>query len=165
MTIEANTLRTWLFCRDIDRTYGGVVKGRNDFFALNGLTADTHFIASTGIGGYTDSPDAVVGVDFLSRMDGSGEDVKYLQALDHLNPTAQYGVAFERGTSFSFGSHRVALISGTASMIIVYLRDAADKDVVESVVNRMIPGATAVFTHAKVCRPAWLVEAECVAVK
>ena len=50
-------------------------------------------------------------------------------------------------------------------MIIVYLRDAADKDVVESVVNRMIPGATAVFTHAKVCRPAWLVEAECVAVK
>ena len=204
MTIEANTLRTWLFCRDIDRTYGGVVKGRNDFFALNGLTADTHFIASTGIGGYTDSPDAVVGVDFLSRMDGSGEDVKYLQALDHLNPTAQYGVAFERGTSFSFGSHRVALISGTASidkfgkcintnnpekqterlienigalladdamttadigMIIVYLRDVADKDVVESVVNRMIPGATAVFTHAKVCRPAWLVEAECVAVK
>lgn len=204
MTIKDNTLRTWLYCRDIDRTYGGVVKGRNDFFAQNGLTADTHFIASTGIGGYTSECSAVVGVDFFSRIGSGNGDVKYLQALDHLNPTAQYGVAFERGTSFAAGGNRVALISGTASidrlgncinldnparqterlienigalladdglsesdikMLIVYLRDAADRDEVEGVVNSRLPGVAAVFTHAKVCRPAWLVEAECVAVK
>ncbi len=204
MTIKDNTLRTWLYCRDIDRTYGGIVKGRNDFFAQNGLTADTHFIASTGIGGYTSECSAVVGVDFFSRIGSGDGDVKYLQALDHLNPTAQYGVAFERGTSFAAGGGRVALISGTASidrlgncinldnparqterlienigalladdglsesdikMLIVYLRDAADRDEVESVVNSRLPGVAAVLTHAKVCRPAWLVEAECIAVK
>ena len=204
MTIKDNTLRTWLYCRDIDRTYGGVVRGRNDFFAQNGLTADTHFIASTGIEGYTSECSSVVGVDFFSRIGGGNGDVKYLQALDHLNPTAQYGVAFERGTSFAAGGSRVALISGTASidrfgncinldnparqterlienigalladdglsegdirMLIVYLRDAADRDEVESVVNSRLPGVAAVFTHAKVCRPAWLVEAECIAVK
>ena len=115
MTISGNTLRTWLFCRDIDHTYAAIVKGRNDFFAANGLTSDTHFIASTGIGGYTPCTDAVVGVDFLSR-EGSDSDVQYLQALDYLNPTAQYGVAFERGTAFTAGSSRVSLISGTASI-------------------------------------------------
>ncbi len=204
MTIKNNTLRTWLYCRDIDRTYAGVVKGRNDFFAQNGLTTDSHFIASTGIEGYTAECGAVVGVDFFSRIAGGDDDVKYLQALDHLNPTAQYGVAFERGTSFAAKGNRVALISGTASidrlgncinlgnpakqterlienigalladdgfsegdirMLIVYMRDAADRDEVESVVNSRLPGVATVFTRAKVCRPAWLVEAECIAVK
>ena len=51
MTIEANTLRTWLFCRDIDRTYGGGGRGRKEVFAVSGLTADTHFGAATGLGG------------------------------------------------------------------------------------------------------------------
>lgn len=205
LTIKDNTLRTWLFCRDIDRTYAGIVKGRNDFFAQNGLTADTHFIASTGIGGYTPSSSAVVGVDFLSRNGSATGDVKYLQALDHLNPTAQYGVAFERGTAFSADTHRVSLISGTASidkqgsciylndpaaqterlldntdalladdgsslsdikMIIFYLRDAADYADVAHVARKKLPHDTAmVFVHAKVCRPAWLVEAECIAIR
>lgn len=203
MTIKDNTLRTWFFCRDIDHTYAGVVKGRNDFFAQNGLTSSTHFIASTGIGGYTESPNAIVGVGFLSR-EGGNADVKYLQAPDYLNPTAQYGVAFERGTAFSAGDCRVSLISGTASidkhgkciylndaakqterlienteallnddgataddikMMIFYLRDAADKYSVMKVAEKLLPDVPMVFTHAKVCRPGWLVEAESIAVK
>ena len=128
MTIRQNTLRTWLFCRDIDHTYAGIVKGRNDFFARNGLTSDTHFIASTGIEGFTESPEAIVGVDFLSR-EGGDVDIKYLHAPEHMNPTAQYGVAFERGTAFTVADRRVNLISGTASIDrngkCIYLNDAA----------------------------------------
>ncbi len=46
-----NCVRTWLFVRDIDMEYAGVVKGRNRAFEESGLTAKTRFIASTGIGG------------------------------------------------------------------------------------------------------------------
>lgn len=203
MSIKDNTLRTWLFCRDIDHTYHGIVKGRNEFFAENGLTKDTHFIASTGIGGYTSHPEAFVGVEFLSR-DGGNKDVEYLHALSHLNPTAQYGVAFERGTAFAYGDRKVLLISGTASidnkgncihqgnvsrqterlientdallkdggatkddikMMIFYLRDASDYQRVKTVAESLLPNVPMVFTHARVCRPGWLVEAESIAIK
>ena len=49
-TLEANCIRTWLFVNDIDLNYGGVVRARNQFFFTQGLTVNTHFIASTGIG-------------------------------------------------------------------------------------------------------------------
>jgi enamine deaminase RidA (YjgF/YER057c/UK114 family) len=46
----------------------------------------------------------------------SDADVKYLQALEYLNPTYEYGVAFERGTSLTLAGERLHLISGTASI-------------------------------------------------
>ena len=46
-TLEANCIRTWLFVNDIDLNYGGVVRARNQFFFTQGLTVNTHFIAST----------------------------------------------------------------------------------------------------------------------
>ena len=204
LNVRDNTLRTWLFCRDIDRTYGGIVKGRNEYFATCGLTPETHFIASTGIGGYTARPETVVGVDFLSRLRSTTDDIRYLHALDHLNPTAQYGVAFERGTGFTAAGHRVQLISGTASidkhgkcihtgdpaaqtrrlvenigallsddgahlgdvrLAIVYLRDAADYHIIRSQMEKLLPGAACVYVRASVCRPAWLVETECIAIE
>lgn len=51
LTLEGNCVRTWLFCDDIDHQYAGLVKARREFFAACGLTAQTHFIASTGIAG------------------------------------------------------------------------------------------------------------------
>ena len=51
LTLEGNCIRTWLFCDDIDHQYAGLVKARREFFAACGLTAQTHFIASTGIAG------------------------------------------------------------------------------------------------------------------
>lgn len=108
--------RTWLFVRDVDMHYAGVVKGRNDLFEREGLTAETHFIASTGIGGYTDNRDSIVAIDFLS-VDGLSQDsVSYLQALDYLNPTHEYGVAFERATRLRLADEDVAFVSGTASI-------------------------------------------------
>lgn len=50
-TLKDNCIRTWLFVNDVDLNYGGVVRARNQFFFTQGLTVNTHFIASTGIGG------------------------------------------------------------------------------------------------------------------
>ena len=116
MTLETNCQRTWIYVRDIDRHYAGVVTGRNKVFAAEGLSSQTHYISSTGIGGYSDNSEAAVAIDFLS-IDGIGRgNVQYLHALDYLNPTHEYGVAFERGTKLQFDNEALILISGTASI-------------------------------------------------
>lgn len=46
----------------------------------------------------------------------SSEQIQYLYAPDHLNPTYEYGVSFERGTCVKYGDRRQVFISGTASI-------------------------------------------------
>ena len=46
-----NCLRTWIFVQNVDCNYAGVVKARNEMFVTQNLTENTHYIASTGIGG------------------------------------------------------------------------------------------------------------------
>lgn len=116
MSLADNCLRTWFFVRDVDVNYRGVVEGRNRLFDRHGLTADTHFIASTGIGGAPARPDVAVLFDAYAVGGIKPEQVKYLHAPDHLNPTHEYGVAFERGTAVDFGDRRHVFISGTASI-------------------------------------------------
>ena len=53
MSISNNCKRTWLYVNDIDNHYADVVNGRNDVFDREKLTEQTHYIASTGIFGYT----------------------------------------------------------------------------------------------------------------
>ena len=54
---------------------------------------------------------------------------------------------------------------GDVGQMIVYLRDAADYDVVKAMYDARFPHVPKVFVHAAVCRPGWLVEMECMAVK
>lgn len=203
LTLKDNCVRTWLFVRDIDVNYAGAVQGRNDVFSREELTEQTHYIASTGIGGCSENAEAAVSIDFWS-VDDEAMSVKYLQALDFLNPTREYGVAFERGTSFSSGGSRCLLISGTASIdkagrcifvgdvakqlerlflnierlladdgaalddvrtMTVYLRDISDYALVRRYIADRFPRIPALILYAPVCRPLWLVEVECVAVK
>ena len=49
--------------------------------------------------------------------------------------------------------------------MIVYLRDIADYDIVRSLFEERFPNKPYVIVHAAVCRPGWLVEMECMAVK
>lgn len=49
--------------------------------------------------------------------------------------------------------------------IIVYLRDIADYTVVKEMFDERFPTTPKVITLAPVCRPGWLVEMECMAVK
>ena len=49
--------------------------------------------------------------------------------------------------------------------MVVYLRDIADYDIVRSLFQERFPDKPCVIVHAAVCRPGWLVEMECIAVK
>ena len=113
LDLKTHCVRTWIYVRDIDANYAGLVKARNDVFDLEGLSHDTHYIASTGIGGATEGRSAVVAIDFLTYPGIRESDKTYLKALSHLSPTHDYGVAFERAVRLSDGK---IFISGTASI-------------------------------------------------
>lgn len=204
LTLKDNCIRTWLYCRDVDRDYLDVVRGRNNVFSAYGLTKETHFIASTGIGGKGLMPKSTVNIDFYSVQDIDHSQIKYLKALDYLNHTHEYGVAFERGTSVTYSDKKHIFISGTASIdkngiclyredvikqmerlflniqmllkdakadlediaqMIVYLRDITDYSIIKNYLDHNFSTTPKVIVKGRVCRPEWLVEVECFAVK
>ena len=203
-TLERNSIRTWIFVQDVDVQYAGMVAARRDFFEREGLTPQTHFIASTGIEGRYIYPDVLVLMDAYTVAGIDPAQISYLKALTHLNPTCEYGVTFERGTSVDYGDRRHVYISGTASInnrgeivhsldiekqtartfenvqalladadaamddvahMIVYLRDTADYPTANRYIQRHYPAIPHVIVLAPVCRPGWLVEVECMAIK
>ena len=112
--VAANTLRTWLYCRDIDNNYAGLVKARNEYFDRIGLVEV--YLASTGIGGGAALPGQLVQLDALEYPGVSPEQIVHLKAEDHLSPTALYGVRFERGSRIDLADRAELFISGTASI-------------------------------------------------
>ncbi len=115
-TLKDNCIRTWIFVNDVDLNYGGVVRARNQFFFTQGLTVNTHFIASTGIGGRQQDPNVLSQMDFYAIAGIEHEQIHYLYAPTHLNRTSDYGVSFERGTRVDYQDRRHVFISGTASI-------------------------------------------------
>lgn len=116
MSICDNCKRTWLYVNDIDNHYADVVNGRNDVFDREKLTEQTHYIASTGIFGYTGKREVNVMLDTYSIKGLKVEQTQYLYALSNLNRTSEYGVRFERGVAIKYGDRTHAFISGTASI-------------------------------------------------
>ena len=204
LNLEEHCLRTWFYVRDIDNNYAGMVKARNQIFDNHQLTKETHFIASTGIEGRFADPSVSVLLDAYAVGGVQPEQIKFLEARDFLNPTHEYGVAFERGTSVEYGDRRHIFISGTASIdnkgeivhvgdvdgqigrafenirallkeadsnlqdlnsMIVYLRDVGDYQVVENYLQKNYSEIPYVIVLAPVCRPGWLIEIECMAIK
>ena len=199
-----NCIRTWIFVQNVDVNYAGVVKARNEVFQTQNLTEKTHFIASTGIAGRHADPEVLVQFDAYAIEGIQSEQIHYLYAPTHLNPTYEYGVSFERGTYVDYGDRRQVFISGTASInnkgeivhpgdvrkqtlrmwenvetllaeaectydhvghMIVYLRDIADYTIVKEMYDERFPATPKVYLLAPVCRPGWLIEMECMAVK
>lgn len=115
-TLQANCIRTWFFVRDVDTQYDGLVKSRRECFAEQGLTPETHYIASTGIGGTPADPKALIQLGCYAITGFLPEQQRYLYALSHLNRTIEYGVTFERGTLMQYGDRNHIYISGTASI-------------------------------------------------
>jgi enamine deaminase RidA (YjgF/YER057c/UK114 family) len=111
-----DVLRTWFFVRDIDTHYQGLVEARRELFARWGMTADTHYLASTGIAGEMSRYDEVVAMDALLEFGLHPAQIRFLTAESHLCPTHRYGVTFERGTRVIYGDRSHYLISGTASI-------------------------------------------------
>lgn len=116
MTVEENCIRTWFFVRDVDTQYKGLVVARWENFTLHGLTPETHYVASTGIGGNPSDPKSIIQMGCYALKGFKPEQQRYLYAATHLNRTSEYGVTFERGTLLKFGDRNHAIISGTASI-------------------------------------------------
>ena len=109
-------IRTWFFVQNVDVNYAGVVKARNEVFVTQNLTEKTHYISSTGIGGRHADPKVLVQMDTYAIAGVKPEQIHFLYAPTHLNPTYEYGVSFERGTYVDYGDRRQVFISGTASI-------------------------------------------------
>ncbi len=116
MTIRNNTVRTWIYCRDVDNNYAGMVKARRELFNTIGLTHETRYIASTGIEGKTVDPRCLIVMDALSIGNICEEQLIRIEAPENLSGTHHYGVTFERGTRICFGDRSHLHISGTASI-------------------------------------------------
>lgn len=204
LTIKENCIRTWIYVKDIDYNYHGVVVGRKNLFNTLGMNSNTHFITSTGIEGRHFNYNHAVLMDAYTVAGIIPEQVKFLTAPAHLNPTHEYGVTFERGTSVDYGDRRHIFLSGTASInnkgevvypeqikkqiervlinieallkdaeasitdvaqLVIYLRDVADAKVVNTYFKNNNKDLPKVIVLAPVCRPGWLIEIECIAIK
>ena len=126
-SLEANCLRTWFYINDIDNNYLEFAKARKENFEKNGLTTKTHFIASTGIEGKSQTHQQKIMMDAYVIEGLEKEQIQYLYASDFMSSTMNYGVTFERGVMIHFGDRKNVFISGTASIDqngnVVYIGD------------------------------------------
>lgn len=116
MNLLDNTIRTWIFVRDIDNNYDGMVRARREYFTAHGLTDSTRYLASTGIEGSGAGVGDLVTVDSLSIGGLRQGQIIRIEAPSHLSPTILYKVTFERGLRVRFGDRSHLYISGTASI-------------------------------------------------
>jgi enamine deaminase RidA (YjgF/YER057c/UK114 family) len=115
-TLRDDCVRTWLYVKDVDVFYQGMVESRTALFERHGLTRDTHYIASTGIEGACGHRYDLVAMDAYSVLGLVPEQISYLNDFDHLCATKDYNVTFERGTRIAYADRSHLLISGTASI-------------------------------------------------
>lgn len=204
MKLSENVIRTWFFIQNIDTNYKEFAKARKEIYEKNGLTKDTHFIASTGVEGYFYDLNALVIMDAYAIKGIKKEQIKFLSAPEFLSPTYIYGVTFERGVSIAYSDRKHIFISGTASInkngeiehpyniekqtertlknikallknadsdfndvmiFIVYVRDMSDLFIVKKIINKKFRKIPVIFACSSICRPGWLVEIECIAIK
>ena len=204
MTLLDNAVRTWLYVRDVDNHYKGMVDSRREFFEKHGLNPQTRYIASTGIEGFSKEVNSLVAFDAYAIRNLKPEQIVRMEALENLSPTIKYGVTFERGTRIRYGDRSHLHISGTASIdkngqvmhlsdvrkqtqrtvenvkalltphgaelkdmayIIGYVRNLKDRKKVMDILKTEVPNnIPLLLLEGAVCRPAWLVELEGVAI-
>lgn len=114
--LSSDCIRTWIYVQNVDLHYDGMVVARKKLFEKENLTNQTHYIASTGIEGRSHDAHVLVLMDAYSVKGLNCDQISYLHAPSNLNPTHEYGVTFERGTSVIYGDRRHVFISGTASI-------------------------------------------------
>jgi enamine deaminase RidA (YjgF/YER057c/UK114 family) len=82
--LKDNCLRTWLYLKDVDVFYPDMVTARRNVFEDEGLTADTHYIASTGIEGACAHRFDLVSMDAYSVLGVKQQQITYLNSLSQL---------------------------------------------------------------------------------
>ena len=86
-SLRDHCLRTWIFMKDVDIFYSGMVDARRTLFVNQGLTGSTHFIASTGIEGGGAHRYDVMAMDAYSNLDVEPRQISYLNDFDRLCAT------------------------------------------------------------------------------
>ena len=115
-TLRDHCVRTWIYVKDVNVFYKDMVESRRELFERQGLTADTHYLASTGIEGGCAHRYDLVAMDAYSILGMAPGQMSYLNDFDRLCPTRNYGVTFERGTRIAYADRSHHFISGTASI-------------------------------------------------
>jgi len=115
-TLRDHCVRTWIFLKDVDVFYQGMVESRSELFLQQGLTRDTHYIASTGIEGACAHRYDLVAMDAYSIIGLAPKQMSHLNDFDRLCETKDYNVTFERGTRIAYADRSHHFISGTASI-------------------------------------------------
>ncbi len=115
-SFKDSCLRTWIYIKNVDILYQGMVKSRREIFEREGLTETSHYVASTGIEGCCDHPYDFVSMDAYSILNLDKLEVSYLNDFDYLCSTKEYNVTFERGTRVAYQDRAHLFISGTASI-------------------------------------------------
>ncbi len=146
MVLAENVVRTWFFVKNIDGNYRGFVNARKEYFAANGLTEKTHYLASTGVEGSHVDTGAKVTLDAYAISGLEPCQVNFLSAPENLSSTYVYGVTFERGTAVSYRDRKHVIISGTASIdkngSILYRGDVLKQ------LDRTVENIEALLRHA-----------------
>lgn len=114
--LRDDCVRTWIYLKDVDVFYQGMVDSRRELFARHGMNGDSHYIASTGIEGACAHRHDLVAMDAYSVLGLEREQVSYLNDFDRLCLTRDYEVTFERGTRVAYADRSHFFISGTASI-------------------------------------------------
>lgn len=115
-TLKEDCVRTWIYLKDVDVFYQGMVDRRRELFAQHGMNGDSHYIASTGIEGACAHRHDLVAMDAYSVLGLDRGQVTFLNDLDRLCLTRDYAVTFERATQVSYADRAHYFISGTASI-------------------------------------------------
>ena len=115
-TLRDHCVRTWIYLKDVDVFYQGMVDSRTELFSQQGLTGDTHYISSTGIEGACAHRSDLVAMDAYSVLGLAPEQMSFLNDFEHLCATKDYNVTFERGTRVAYADRVHHFISGTASI-------------------------------------------------
>jgi enamine deaminase RidA (YjgF/YER057c/UK114 family) len=114
--LRDHCLRTWIYIKNVDIFYHGMVERRRKLFNEHGLTNTTHFIASTGIEGSGSHRYDVVAMDAYSCLDIEPRQISFLNDFDRLCATKDYNVTFERATRVAYADRAHIFVSGTASI-------------------------------------------------
>lgn len=152
------------------RQASGRVKVTMDAYAVRGLEEEQirYLHAATHL-----SPTHIYGVAFERGVSVEYGDRKQLYisgtaSIDHEGKVV-YAGDVARQTMRMWENVEKLLEEGGADghdlvQAIVYLRDASDYPVVRPLLTGKMPGVPVLYAFAHVCRPAWLIEMECMAV-
>jgi len=112
------TIRTWIFIKDIDNTYNEMVEARNNIFDKHKHLFKNHSISSTGVGksDYEFYPGEFIHLDALIVPGLKRTNLSYMSNIDIFPNTTKYGVRFERGTIYKTKKCSYFIVSGTASI-------------------------------------------------